>query len=758
MIITEFECTQKFIYEVGELRAVSGHVLGAAGSQEKDTVIRKLKERIKSLRGNVNEDKVKKDKDEIETIGGFGWVLGELRAVSGHVLGAAGVQIPENNLDNLNSIVEEDRTLEIVDPRDLLGLDVLFSRGIGFLRGTLAVVVILVKGHTFPTIIKVLPVGCDPLALVGKFTLVEDSIGCDPLALVGKFTLVEDRIGLLETMFDEDVVLMGVFPDEVIGSVNLIFLVLFTGVKAISLSPKLLMQGQEVNRHEVLGYIGNLLPKSKPVSITTVRPVSVDVPKVIKSRPNYAHTIVTKSKSTIRRHKTRSHFSKTSNSSLRVTAAKAQVVNAAKGKKGKWDKGVTNNGCSRHMTGNMSYLSDFQELNGRYVAFGGNPKGGKISSKGKIKTDSECLVLSPYFKLPNENQVLLRVLRENNMYNVNLKDIVPSGDLTCLFAKAIIDESNLWHRRLGHVNFKTINRLVKGNLVRGLPTKVFENQNTCVACKKGKQHRASCKTKPISSVTQPLFRLHTDLFGPTFVKSLNKKCYCLVITDDYSKFTWVFFLATKDEISSILKTFFTGLENQLSLKVKQNGIAERKNRTLIEAARTMLADSLLHVPFWAEVDEGFLVGYSVNRKAFRVFNSRTRIVQETLHVNFLKNKPNVAGTGPTWLFDIDSLTRTMNYQQVIAGNQSNPSSGFQEEFDAGKTGEEANQQYMLFPVWYTGLTNPQNKEGDATFDGKEHDAEKPESTVNLSPSSSALCKIHVKYRSFHRIELKPVED
>nr|GEV74176.1 putative reverse transcriptase, RNA-dependent DNA polymerase [Tanacetum cinerariifolium] len=146
---------------------------------------------------------------------------------------------------------------------------------------------------------------------------------------------------------------------------------------------------------------------------------------------------------------------------------------------------------------NMSYLSDFEELNGRYVAFGGNPKGGKISGKGKIRTgkldfddvyffnelkfnlfsvsqmcdkknsvlftDTEFLDLSFDFKLPDESQVLLRVLRENNMYNVNLKDIVPSVDLTCLFAKATIDESNLWHRRLGHINFKTMNKLVKGN-------------------------------------------------------------------------------------------------------------------------------------------------------------------------------------------------------------------------------------------------------------------------------------------------------
>nr|GFB04336.1 putative ribonuclease H-like domain-containing protein [Tanacetum cinerariifolium] len=242
------------------------------------------------------------------------------------------------------------------------------------------------------------------------------------------------------------------------------------------------------------------------------------------------------------------------------------------------DKEVIDSGCSRYMIGNMSYLSDFEEINGGYVAFGGNPKGGKISSK-----DTECIVMSPEFKLLDENQVLLRVLSENNMYNVDLKNIVPSGYLTCLFAKATLDESNLWHRRLSHINFKTMNKLVKSNLVRGLPSKVFENNHTCVTCKKGKQHRASYKIKPVSSINQPLQRLHMDLFRPTFVKSLNKKSYCLVVTNDYSRFTWVFFLATKDETSPILKTFITGIENQLSLKVKiirsDNG-TEFKNNDL----------------------------------------------------------------------------------------------------------------------------------------------------------------------------------
>ncbi|GKE98534.1 ribonuclease H-like domain-containing protein [Tanacetum coccineum] len=80
-------------------------------------------------------------------------------------------------------------------------------------------------------------------------------------------------------------------------------------------------------------------------------------------------------------------------------------------------------------------------------------------------TDSECLVLSPDFKLPDANQVLLRIPRQNNMYSFNLENIVPSGGLACLIAKATIDESNKWHRRLGHVNFKNLNKLVKGNLV-----------------------------------------------------------------------------------------------------------------------------------------------------------------------------------------------------------------------------------------------------------------------------------------------------
>ncbi|GJS13410.1 putative ribonuclease H-like domain-containing protein [Tanacetum coccineum] len=133
------------------------------------------------------------------------------------------------------------------------------------------------------------------------------------------------------------------------------------------------------------------------------------------------------------------------------------------------DKGFVDSGCSRHMTGNIAYLSDFKEFDGGYVTFGGGTHGGRISSKGTLKTD--CL---DFEDLPDESQILLKIPRKDNMYSFDMKNIVPKENLTCLVAKATLDESMLWHRRLGHINFKNINKLVKENLVRGLPTKRFE--------------------------------------------------------------------------------------------------------------------------------------------------------------------------------------------------------------------------------------------------------------------------------------------
>nr|GEZ28627.1 hypothetical protein [Tanacetum cinerariifolium] len=224
-------------------------------------------------------------------------------------------------------------------------------------------------------------------------------------------------------------------------------------------------------------------------------------------------------------------------------------------------------------------------------------------------------------------------------------DIQPEQHINCLLAKASLEESTKWHRRMAHVNFKTINKLAKHGLVEGIPLKLFTNEHNCVACNKGKQHKAS-----------------------------------------YKAISAAFFMGTTDETFYILKDFIALIENQLNKKVKaircdnetefqnaklialcgekgikrdysnartpqQNGVAERKNITLIEAARSMLADSKLPTMFWTEAvrkdNDGFLVGYAAHSKAYRVYNLSSKKVKETLNLRYLEDKPNVQGTHDT---------------------------------------------------------------------------------------------------------------
>ncbi|GJU45578.1 putative ribonuclease H-like domain-containing protein [Tanacetum coccineum] len=196
------------------------------------------------------------------------------------------------------------------------------------------------------------------------------------------------------------------------------------------------------------------------------------------------------------------------------------------------------------------------------------------------------------------------------MYSFNLENIVPSGGLACLIAKAIIYESNKCQRRLGHVNFKNINKLVKGNLVRGLPLNIFQNDHTYVAFQKGKQH------------------------------------------EDFIQFCG----------SKGIKREYNNARTP-----QQNGVAKGKNMTLIEVARTMLADSFLPNNFWAEA------------------------VRE----------------GPTWLFDLDYLTDSMNYQHVRSENQANKhagskkanhSVGIEDNIDAGNSEIEAESAQDYFDL------------------------------------------------------------
>ncbi|GJR83467.1 ribonuclease H-like domain-containing protein [Tanacetum coccineum] len=331
------------------------------------------------------------------------------------------------------------------------------------------------------------------------------------------------------------------------------------------------------------------------------------------------------------------------------------------------DQGVIDSGCSRHITWNMSYLTDFEEINRGYVALGGNPKGGKITG---------------------------RVPRKNNMYSVDLKNIVPKGGLTCLFAKATSDESKLWHRRFGHINFKTKNKLVKGNLVRRLPSKLFENDQTCVACQKEKQHRASSRTP------------------------------------------------------------------------QQNGVAERKNRTLIEAARTMLADSKLPTTFWAEainiacyVQNRVLVIKPHNKTPYELFLGRKpalsfmrpfgcpiTILNTIDHLGKFDGKADegffvgysINRNGPNWLFDSDALTKSMIYKPVVAGNQFNGNAGTKACDDAGKASMETvpRKDYILLPLWPVDLLFSQDSKSssDAGFKPSKKD-DNVNSTNNVNTVS-----------------------
>nr|GEV97011.1 hypothetical protein [Tanacetum cinerariifolium] len=440
------------------------------------------------------------------------------------------------------------------------------------------------------------------------------------------------------------------------------------------------------------------------------------------------------------------------------------------------DKGIVNSRCSRHMTWNKAHLADYQEFKCGSVAF--ECSNGRIIGKEKIKavkldfkdvyyveelkhynlfsvsqmcdkknkvlfTDTDCLVLSLDFKLPDKNQVLLKIPKQHNIYSFNLKNIVPFGDLACLFEKASTNESNKWHRRLGHVNFKNLNKLVKGNLVRGLPSMIFENDHTCFACQKRKQHKASCKAKTVSFVNQPLQILRMDLFGPTSVRSINYKTYCLVITDGFSRSD----NRTEFKNNDLIEFYgLKGIKKEYSnaRTSQQNRVAERKNRTLIDVARYMVLVTKpqnntpyeiftgrqpiisylrpfgCHVTILNTIDQlgkfdgksnlGFLVRYSLNSKACRVYNLETKRVEENLHVNFLENKHNVAGKGHARMFDLDYLTNYMNYEPVLVENQANESAspkeannsiGIQANDDQGAISEEIDlhEERFVLPIW-----------------------------------------------------------
>ena len=223
--------------------------------------------------------------------------------------------------------------------------------------------------------------------------------------------------------------------------------------------------------------------------------------------------------------------------------------------------------------------------------------------------------------------------RIKNIYIVDLDEVRNSR--MCLVAQYEENDAELWHRRLGHLSLRNIRTLESLGRVRGLPSQLGNAPDTCETCIKSKQVKSSFDKKKEISTKKPLELLHMDLFGPNQVASLGGKYFCLVIVDDYSRYTWVFFLSQKNDTFDTFQTFTKKIQNESELKIKiirsdhgrefenhdftnfcnelgithefsapqtpqQNGVTERKNRTLLDMSRTMLAGHNLPGYFWAE--------------------------------------------------------------------------------------------------------------------------------------------------------------
>ncbi|GJW56876.1 retrovirus-related pol polyprotein from transposon TNT 1-94 [Tanacetum coccineum] len=387
---------------------------------------------------------------------------------------------------------------------------------------------------------------------------------------------------------------------------------------------------------------------------------------------------------------------------------------------------IVDSGCSKQMTRNLKLLTNLAEKFLGTVKFGNDQiapilgYGDLVQGTITIKRKSTC-----YIRDLKGND-LLTGSRGTDLYSITLLDSTTPNPI-CLMAKATSSQAWLWHRRLSHLNFDTINLLSKNNIVNGLPKLKFVKDHLCSSCELGKAKRKSFHTKTTPSSKRRLQLLHMDLCGPMRVESINGKKYVLVIVDDFSRYTWTHFLRSKDETPGVLIDFLTLVQRGLHAQVttvrtdkgteflnktlhayfakegirhetstartpEQNGVVERRNRTLVEAARTMLSAAKVPLFFWAEAiatacftqnrslviprhektpyhiinarkpsvkffhifgslcyivrdgenldkmkekgDACIFVGYSTQSKAYRVFNKRTRMIVETIHVNF----------------------------------------------------------------------------------------------------------------------------
>ncbi|GJU18178.1 retrovirus-related pol polyprotein from transposon TNT 1-94 [Tanacetum coccineum] len=192
--------------------------------------------------------------------------------------------------------------------------------------------------------------------------------------------------------------------------------------------------------------------------------------------------------------------------------------------------------------------------------------------------------------------------RTTNLYTINILEMASTSPI-CLMARATSTKYWLWHQRLSHLNFDTINDLANNDLVIGLPKFKYHKEHLCPSCDRGKSKKASHPPKPVPNSKQRLHLLHMDFCGPIRVESINGKRYVLVIVDDYSRYTWVHFLRSKDEAPEEIKTFLKKITVFLQapvIIVRTDNVMEQRHRMLVEAARIMLIFSRAPLFLWAE--------------------------------------------------------------------------------------------------------------------------------------------------------------
>nr|GFB98582.1 retrovirus-related Pol polyprotein from transposon TNT 1-94 [Tanacetum cinerariifolium] len=317
--------------------------------------------------------------------------------------------------------------------------------------------------------------------------------------------------------------------------------------------------------------------------------------------------------------------------------------------------------CSKHMTGNLKLLINFVEKFLGTVKFR-NDQIAPILGYGDLVQGAVTIKRIYYVEGVNHNLFsvgqfcnvdlevafrkstcfirdlkgndLLTGSRGTDLYSITLQDS-NSPNPICLMTKATSSQAWLWHRRLSYLNLDTINLLSKNDIVIGLPKLKFIKDHLCSSCELGEAKRKSFHSKLTPSLKRRLQLLHMDLCGPMRVASINGKRYVLVIVDDYSRYTWTHFLRSKDETSEVLIDFLRlvqrgfqaqvrvvrtdkgteflnqtlhayfaaeGIQHQTSVArtPEQNGVIKRRNRTLVEAARTMLSVAKVPLFFWTE--------------------------------------------------------------------------------------------------------------------------------------------------------------